>query len=124
MKHSIRLIVLCVLTWFAGTVCLDGEICFAAGSQKETVQATESVEHLLAGLSDEQVRQLLIDELKKTSETEELSSPGQMKGPAFVLSRMLSKLSSGQENNKNQIATLLGFTPDVLPDLYKTFTML
>lgn len=124
MTRSIRLIIFCFLTLFICTAVFHGESCEAAGKQDEASQSTESVEKKMAGLSDEQVRQLLIDELRKTAETEEASSLEHMKGPAFFLSRMLKKMSRGQDDNKSQVATLFSFIPRMGSDLYKVFVKL
>lgn len=111
---------------FIGSTIFNSGACVAASDkdQDQASQPVESVEHMMAGLSDEQVRQLLIDELKKTAESEELFSSQQMKGPAFTLSRMLRKLSRGQDDNRNQIETLFSFIPKMGPDLYKVFIKL
>lgn len=124
MTRSIQLTVLFFLTLFICAAVFYGKTCTAAEGQKDPTQSTESVEQMMAGLSDEQVRQLLIDELKNAAETDELLSPREMKGPAFVLSRMLTRLSRGQDDNKSEIATLFSFIPSMGPDLYKTFVKL
>ena len=124
MTRSTQLFVLCFLTLFICTTVFYGKSCEAAEGQNEASQSPESVEQMMAGLSDEQVRQLLIDELKNSAETEALSSPQKMKGPAFVMSRMLTRLSRGQDDNKTEIATLFSFIPSMGPDLYKVFVKL
>ena len=82
-----------------------------------------NVESMMAGLSDEQVRQLLIDELKKDAEIEELS-PQQMKGPAVFLSRLLSIMSRGHAENTGEVRAMFGSFSTMGPDLYKVFIKL
>jgi len=112
-------IAFCFVTLFLGTSLFQPQHSRAAGSGNLT-PAEEKVDHLMAGLSDEQVRQMLIDELKKDAD---LAEPGfeSMKGPASILSRMLGGLSSGQDENKDELKDLFSGIPQLLPDLYKVF---
>ena len=92
-------------------------------SSAEAPQSGATVEQMMAGLSDEQVRQLLIDELKKEALPADAASQ-QMKGPAFFLDRLLKLLSSGQEDSRNEVKALFSFLPTVGPDLYRVFVKL
>lgn len=89
----------------------------------EPSQPNTTAEQMMAGLSDEQVRQLLIDELKKDAQVEELSSQ-QMKGPAFFFARLLDRLSNVHDDNKDEVKALFASFPAMGPDLYKVFIKL
>jgi len=89
----------------------------------ESPSSASSAEQMMAGLSDEDVRRLLIEELQK----EALSATpdtDQMKGPAFFLSRLLNLLSSGHDRNKNEVKTLFASLPAMGPDLHRVFVKL
>lgn len=77
----------------------------------------------MAGLSDEQVRQLLIEELKKDVEVEE-PAPQQMKGPALLFSRLLRVLRSQHDDSEDEVRTLFSSLPMLGPDLYRVFVKL
>lgn len=124
MKRSIRLIVLSAAILFLGIGSFIVNTSAAAEHRGTESKSAESVEHMMAGLSDEQVRQLLIEELEKAAEEEDISSFQQMKGPAFTLSRMLRTMNRGQDDNRSEIATLFSFIPNIGPDLYKVFVKL
>ena len=115
-------IAFCFVTLFLGTSLFQPQHSCAAGSANLT-PAEEKVDHLMAGLSDEQVRQMLIAELKKDSD---LAEPGfdNMKGPASILSRSLGGLSSGHDANQDELKGLFSKIPQLLPDLYKVFIKL
>lgn len=95
----------------------------AAADPNAGPPAVKKAEQVMAGLSDEQVRKMLIDELRKDAE---LAEPDydHMKGPAAFLSTMLNSLSSGQEKNEDQLRALFNGIPNVLPDLYRVFIKL
>ncbi len=95
----------------------------AAAGSKEATPAGGNAEQLMAGLSDEQVRKMLIDELKKDAGQSE-PEYDQMKGPASFLSTMLNSLSSGQDEDEDQLKALFSGIPNVLPDLYRVFIKL
>lgn len=109
-------LLLAVLLVLAGLAPVVGESAAA-----EPTDA--SVEQMMAGLSDEEVRQLLIEELRK----EALAGKGesqQMKGPAFFLSRLLYLLSNEHDENKNEIEALFASLPAMGPDLHRVFVKL
>ena len=89
----------------------------------DSADSDGNVEQMMAGLSDEQVRQLLIDELKKDAEAEELD-PEKMKGPAYFLARLLGVMSREHDDNKEEVSTLFGSFSTMGPDLYKVFIKL
>jgi len=95
-----------------------------AATSSPTSESEQSVESLLAGLSDEQVRQLLIDELKEDAASDMDPDPQRMKGPGAFLSRILRILSSEHDDNEDQFGDLWAGVPRVLPDLYKVFITL
>lgn len=76
----------------------------------------------MAGLSDEQVRQMLITELKKDAiEDQYTQQQQQMVGPAGLLNRILQKISGKHDDNEKQFRKLWSGIPQVLPDLHKVF---
>ncbi len=89
----------------------------------ESEQSQADIDKMLAGLSDEQVRGLLIEELKKDIDDEE-GDPKTMKGPAFFLSRLLSIMTRGHDENTNEVRTLFDSFPTMGPDLYRVFIKL
>ena len=125
MKRTVQRLPIWIAIFSLIVSCLliSGAISLAAEQSAETAQSEANVESMMAGLSDEQVRQLLIDELQKDAEAEAVS-PQQMKGPAFLLSRMLRALNSEHNENADQVKTLLDGFPNIAPDLYKSFIML
>ena len=113
---------------FGVTICFS-LACFSlvpvlAAEQETTHQDSASVDSLMAGLSDEQVRQMLIEELEEDAAASQEVDPQRMKGPAYVLSRLLRALSSEHQENEDQLETLFAGIPDVLPDLYKVYLTL
>jgi len=78
---------------------------------------------MMAGLSDEQVRQMLIKELSKDAKNEQLTDH-QMMGPAGIFHRLLKRLSSEHLKTEEQIKLFWAGIPNVLPDLYKVFITL
>lgn len=105
------------LLFFSAAFCLPSK---AAATSADSGVA---VEEMMAGLSDEQVRQMLIAELKKDAEAEELEPP-KMKGPAFLLSRLLRVLRSQHDDSESEVRALFGSLPTMGPDLYKVFVKL
>ncbi len=84
------------------------------------------VESTLAELSDEQVRKLLIAELKnKTThqQADSMSAEGSQ-GPGAFLGNLLHSLSNETEVSRGRLADLRAAIPNMLPDLYKTFIAL
>ena len=105
-----------------------GALLFYAGpvSSAETAaekEAEAKVDKMMAGLSDEQVRGLLIEELKRDIEEEEVG-PQKMKGPAFILSRLLRVMSSQHDDSEDEVRALFGSLPTMGADLYRVFVKL
>ncbi len=97
---------------------------FSLSADPSDSAATDAnVREMMAGLTDEQVRQLLIDELQKGVEAEELD-PEKMKGPAYFLARLLGVMSSEHDDNKQEVRALFGSFSTMGPDLYKVFIKL
>lgn len=93
-------------------------------SQTSTPPSTEiNVSQMLATLSDEQVRQMLIEELKKDIPTEQ-SSDREFSGPGSVFSALLNAMSSGHDENKSQFDQLLSGIPKIIPDLKEVYRQL
>ncbi len=81
-----------------------------------------STESLMAGLSDEQVRQMLISELQQDAmEDQYAREQQQMVGPAGLLYRLLQKISGGHDSSEKQFRILWSGIPQVIPDLHKVF---
>lgn len=112
----------CLATLLLCTILLMQSSCFAAGTPGLS-QTEQKVDRTLASLSDEQVRQMLIAELKKDAAAEE-PDYDRMKGPAYILSRMLNGLSNEHDENEDELKALFNGIPQVLPDLYRVFIKL
>ncbi|MBT8347331.1 MAG: hypothetical protein HKP52_04095 [Desulfofustis sp.] len=102
-------------------LCFAGPFCSAAKATEGESEAT--VDKMMAELSDEQVRQLLIDELKKDIEEEEVD-PQKMKGPAHFLARLLGIMTRGHDDNTDEVRALFGASTTMGPDLYRVFVKL
>lgn len=96
------------------------------GAVSAKTESSDAVHALLAGLSDEQVRQMLIDELRKetTPADSAVKLETEIDGPAAPLSRLLKSLDSGSVDFEHQFQNLLPWTPNIFPDLYKVFITL
>ncbi len=75
-----------------------------------------NVDAMLAGLSDEQVRHLFIEELKKEAATAESSKPTGS-GPVAVLGSFLSAVDSETDGTVARLLNLWTHVPQVLPEL-------
>lgn len=102
-------------------ISFGGLTCSAAAAAEE--ESAAQVDKMMAELSDEQVRQLLIDELKKDIEAEE-GDTQQMKGPAFFLARLLNIMTRGHDDNTDEVRNLFGALDTMGPDLYRVFVKL
>jgi hypothetical protein len=78
---------------------------------------------MMAGLSDEQVRQLLIEELRKDDAVTE-AEPEKMKGPAHFLARLLGIMTRGHNDSTDEVRALFGAFATMGPDLYRVFVKL
>jgi hypothetical protein len=120
MRHSLP-VMLATLLWLGTLIFWSAPLTAAESGDSST--DTNQVESVMAGLTDEQVRQLLIEELQEDAAAE-APVPMRMKGPAYVLSSMLSGLSSEHNENEDQLEALFAGIPHVLPDLNKVFLRL
>ena len=98
-----------------------GQVCVAETAAMEESKA--SIDEMMAGLSDEQVRQLLIEELRKDAAVSEVE-PDKMKGPAHFLARLLAIMTRGHDDNTDEVRALFGASANVGPDLYRVFVKL
>ncbi len=121
MRQSLPRLFFLVLLSTGLLISLGGLVCSAAAATEE--ESAAQVDKKLAELSDEQVRQLLIDELKKDIEAEEEGTQ-QMKGPAFFLARLLNIMTRGHDDNTDEIRNLFGALDTMGPDLYRVFVKL
>lgn len=94
-----------------------------SGDNQGEIPAGSDVNSLMAGLSDEQVRQLLIEELQKAGDTSQLKQDT-ADGPGAFISDVLSSLETSSNDTDGQVKALLGHLPNVVPDLYKVFVTL
>jgi hypothetical protein len=100
----------------------------AIGSAENNPQASPAqsgqAASLMAGLSDEQVRQMLIAELQSDAMEDQYSKQEEMAGPAGMFYRLLSKFSGEHDDNEEQVKKLWSGIPNVIPDLHKAFLTL
>jgi len=96
---------------------------FCLSAEASDSAADANVHDMMAGLTDEQVRQLLIEELKKDIE-EEGVGPQKMKGPAFILSRLLRVMNSQHDDSEDEVRALFSSLPTMGSDLYRVFVKL
>ncbi len=78
----------------------------------------------MAGLSDEQVRQMLIAELQSDAMEDQYTQQEKMAGPAAIFHRLLNKFSGEHDDNEEQFRKLWSGIPNVIPDLHKVFLTL
>ena len=86
----------------------------------------EAAKTMLANLSNDQIRQLLIDELQKDAGANPQSSTTttEVKGPATFLARLLNTLDRESVQSENQLEAIHAAIPKIVPDLYKVFVSL
>ncbi len=119
-RSMLRVFILSLLT--AGFLIFSSTpLCSADAANSGT--SGSSVEEMMAGLSDEQVRQLLIEELKKDAQLEE-PAPQKMKGPALLFSRLLRAMSNEHDESEDEVRELFSSLPLLGPDLYRVFIKL
>jgi len=101
-------------------------ISFLGDAFAENVDSPESVHAILSGMSDEQVRQLLIEELKKdaAAKDESFSLESEIDGPGAPFARVLKSLESESVQSEHNLEYLWAGIPNFIPDLYKTFVAL
>jgi hypothetical protein len=98
----------------------------AAEAALANADASNSVHATLSAMSDEQVRQLLIEELQKDAiaEKQSFSLEPDFTGPGAPLAQILKMLNQESAQSENRLRKLLSGTPNLLPDLYKVFVSL
>jgi hypothetical protein len=116
------LIVMMLTLFSAGAI-------FAADTSSAEISnnagSPESVHAILSGLSDEQVRQMLIAELKKDAAADDkFSLEPAINGPGAPLSRMLRAFNNESVQSEHDFEKLWAGIPNVLPDLFKVFISL
>lgn len=87
---------------------------------------TGAVDKILAGLSDEQARQMLIKELQKDLEQERSVTLGseEVQGPGAPLAKLLNSLDSESAESGDRFKELWMGLPNLFPDIYKVFITL
>ncbi|MCP4343839.1 MAG: hypothetical protein GY799_34435 [Desulfobulbaceae bacterium] len=121
-KLATPLLLLFFLLFFGNLLAAGG----AAAELQDNAAAKSSVHATLSAMSDEQVRQLLIDELQKDAiaASESFSLEPDFTGPGAPLARILKTLNDESAQSENRLRKLLTGTPNLLPDLYKVFISL
>jgi hypothetical protein len=121
-KSTTLFLLLLFLLFFGNVLAANG----AAADFQDNAAAKSSVHATLSAMSDEQVRQLLIDELQKDAiaESQSFSLEPDFTGPAAPLARILKTLNDESAQSENRLRKLLTGTPNLLPDLYKVFVSL
>lgn len=95
------------------------------GDQLE-VGVTTSPHTLVAELSDQQVRQMLLRELQKSAaeQAPNFSFNPEEQGPAAPFAKLLNTFNNNTTNSEARIRTLWQGVPHLFPDLKKTFVNL
>lgn len=133
LQSSLRPVIFTIL--FVFTLCslpaAVAPLVAAAGTGPQESTATSSsqtdsahINALIAGLSDEQVRKLLIAELQKKSATDSATQADKQLGPEFIFGDILNALSDKSDSSEQKVKQLLASIPDFFPDLYKVFLTL
>lgn len=91
--------------------------------QLSSIQSGSDIHAMMSGLSDEQVRRLLIDELQKNPATTQAGSLNS-EGPGSFFEQILSGLENTSNDNDHKARDLFDNIPNVIPDLYKVFVTL
>lgn len=88
--------------------------------------STDSVDATLAKLSDEQVRQLLINELKKDAALQEdsFTLTQELNGPSAPLAAMLNSVEGESVQSIDKLQQLFRNIPQLIPDLSHVFLSL
>lgn len=123
MRRPDRFFSLAVSVLLTVAVVIAAPVMSWSAISEKTAAPAGDIEKMMAGLSDEQARQLLLDELRKEAQAEAPAAE-QIRGPASFLAKMLSTLSGGHDNTMDQIGTLFSSFPKMGPDLYKVFIKL
>ncbi len=112
-----------LLPYQQGAAAQLGNTAPKTASQQVTTTDTGTVTDMMAGLSDEQVRKLLIQELQKDAQS--LQPEGtNIKGPGSLFHHLLKTLSQKHDQEESQFRTLWSGAPKILPDLEHVFIKL
>ncbi len=116
-------LIVMMLTWLFADGFIAAGTSFAEISNN--TEPPQSVHAILSGLSDEQVRQMLISELKKDAAVgEQFSLEPAINGPGAPLSRILRALNNESAQSEHEFNKLWEGIANVLPDLFKVFITL
>jgi len=130
LKKTSRTLVFPLFCFFLITIFIQSPVHAAAqgdgSDNKESAELAGSssesrINETLAGLSDERVRQMLIEELKKDALEKEAASSQQGMGPGAILGNLLRSLSNKADDSEDQLKRLWAGISNVFPDLYKVF---
>ena len=91
---------------------------------ENSASTSGTVDSIVAGLSDEQVRDMLISELRAQSMEQEYDQQQQMVGPASIFNRLLRKFTGEHDENEEEFRKLWDGIPNIVPDLRKVFLTL
>ncbi len=107
----------------SASVILAAETNTPVESQLSENYSESQVDTILAGLDDTQVRQMLIQELKKDAQQPEATStkPGQKRlGSQIVV--WLRSMGEESDDTANRLTELIAFLPKFFPDLISSFS--
>jgi small-conductance mechanosensitive channel len=116
------LVMLCTLMF-----CQSVVFSVAQENRKDTdidKSSGAGVDTLLAGLSDVQVRQMLLAELKKEAAHTESPENQNIGSTSEIFGDMLGALSSQTDYSERRLQRLWKKIPNIFPDLYKVFLAL
>ena len=112
----------------AFSVPLSGLATAQAASEKpeETPTVSKTTTSLIATLSDEQVRKLLIEELQRNNASSLSNSvlSHEVPGPGAFFGGLLQSLTQKSDSSEKEVRQLLTSIPDVFPDLKRVFLSL
>ncbi|MCP3887418.1 MAG: hypothetical protein GY702_00895 [Desulfobulbaceae bacterium] len=114
-----------LLLWIKLLLAIFLVFFIAAESFPQSAAAPGSVHEILAELSDEQVRQMLIVELQKEASSEALIDlKAGVSGPSAPFAQLLGSLENESALSGEQFKALWQGIPHLLPDLYKVLVSL
>lgn len=97
-------------------------------TENQAASTTANVEQMMAGLSDEQVRQMLIEELQKDASAQSsslaMNNEESQPGPARFFGNLLSSLEDASQGSEDRYSRLFNAIPEVVPGIVKTFLQL
>lgn len=84
---------------------------------------TKEVNSVMAGLSDSQARQMLMEELKKNADTHGITQH-KTHGPARILSGLVTELDAGAKRFERRFEKIWQALPQIIPSFKETFASL